>query len=60
VKKKDTLAKIAERFDIPVSQLKKLNKLKGNSVHAGQVLKLSRADSDDPREEKRESGKKKG
>ncbi|MEN6374481.1 MAG: LysM peptidoglycan-binding domain-containing protein [Smithella sp.] len=60
VKKKDTLAKIAERFDIPVTQLKKINKLKGNSVQAGQVLKLSKADTGDAPEEKREAGKKKG
>jgi membrane-bound lytic murein transglycosylase D len=60
VKKKDTLAKIAERFDVPVSKLKKLNKLKGNTVQAGQVLKISRADTGDPAEEKRDSGKKKG
>lgn len=60
VKKKDTLAKIAERFDIPVTQLKKINKLKGNSVQAGQVLKLSKADTVDTTEEKRDAGKKKG
>ncbi len=38
-KKGDTLAKIADRLDVDVSQLKRLNHVKGNSVRAGQVFR---------------------
>jgi membrane-bound lytic murein transglycosylase D len=58
VKRKDTLAKIAQRFDIPVAQIKKMNKLKGNSVQTGQVLKLSKTDAGDATEEKRNGSRK--
>jgi murein DD-endopeptidase MepM/ murein hydrolase activator NlpD len=37
-KKGDTLAKVAARLDTDVSQLKRLNHVKGNSVRAGQVF----------------------
>jgi murein DD-endopeptidase MepM/ murein hydrolase activator NlpD len=37
-KKGDTLAKVAERLDVDVSQLKRLNHVRGNSVRAGQVF----------------------
>jgi murein DD-endopeptidase MepM/ murein hydrolase activator NlpD len=33
----DTLAKIADRLDTDVSELKRLNHVKGSAVHAGQV-----------------------
>ncbi|HXA40640.1 MAG TPA: LysM peptidoglycan-binding domain-containing protein [Phenylobacterium sp.] len=38
VKKGETLAKVADRLDTDVSVLKRLNHLKGNAVHAGQIL----------------------
>jgi murein DD-endopeptidase MepM/ murein hydrolase activator NlpD len=38
-KKRDTLAKVAGRLDVDVSQLKRLNHVKGNSVRAGQVFR---------------------
>jgi murein DD-endopeptidase MepM/ murein hydrolase activator NlpD len=38
-KKGDTLAKVADRLDVDVSQLKRLNHVKGNSVRAGQVFR---------------------
>jgi murein DD-endopeptidase MepM/ murein hydrolase activator NlpD len=38
VKKGDTIAKAADQLDTDVSVLKRLNHLKGNAVHAGQVL----------------------
>ena len=37
-KKGDTLAKVADRLDVDVAQLKRINHLKGNSVRAGQVF----------------------
>ena len=39
VKGGDTIAKVADRLDTDVGTLKRLNHLKGNSVHAGQVLR---------------------
>ncbi|MBS0363037.1 MAG: LysM peptidoglycan-binding domain-containing protein [Proteobacteria bacterium] len=39
VKSGDTIAKVADRLDTDVATLKRLNHLKGNSVHAGQVLR---------------------
>lgn len=41
VKKGDTLASIAEKFGITVSQLKKWNNLKSDKITVGQVLKVS-------------------
>jgi murein DD-endopeptidase MepM/ murein hydrolase activator NlpD len=38
-KKGDTLAKIAGRLDTSVAELKRLNHVKGSSVHAGQVYR---------------------
>jgi murein DD-endopeptidase MepM/ murein hydrolase activator NlpD len=38
-KKGDTLASIAARLDVDVSQLKRLNHVKGKSVRAGQVFR---------------------
>jgi murein DD-endopeptidase MepM/ murein hydrolase activator NlpD len=38
-KKGDTLAKIADRLDTDVSQLKRLNHVKGSAVHVGQVYR---------------------
>ncbi|THD70340.1 LysM peptidoglycan-binding domain-containing protein [Phenylobacterium sp.] len=38
VRKGDTIAKVADRLDTDVAALKRLNHLKGNAVHAGQVL----------------------
>lgn len=38
VKAGDTIAKVADRLDTDVGTLKRLNHLKGNAVHAGQLL----------------------
>jgi membrane-bound lytic murein transglycosylase D len=54
VKKGDTLSNIAKRFDLTVAQLRKANNIKGNSLKRGQVLKLSKADTDNLPEEKRD------
>jgi len=40
VRKGDTLNKIADRYNISVDTLKKINGLKGNSVRAGQKIKI--------------------
>lgn len=60
VKKGDTLLNVAKRFDIPVAQLKKLNKLKSNSIRVGQTLKLTKADSEGVSEEKCDVNKTQG
>ena len=60
VKKGDTLLNIAKRFDIPVAQLKKMNNLKNNSIRKGQVLKVTKTDTDNVSEEKRDVSKKRG
>jgi murein DD-endopeptidase MepM/ murein hydrolase activator NlpD len=39
VKKGDNLQKIADQLGVEVAELKKLNKIKGTSIRAGQVLK---------------------
>ncbi|HEY3950618.1 LysM peptidoglycan-binding domain-containing protein [Phenylobacterium sp.] len=39
VRSGDTIAKVADRLDTDVGTLKRLNHLKGNAVHAGQVLR---------------------
>ena len=41
VKRGDTLGKIAEKFKVKISDLKKWNNLKSNKIIAGSVLKLS-------------------
>lgn len=38
VKKGDTIGTIADKFDVSVSELKKVNKIKGNTVKKGQKL----------------------
>jgi murein DD-endopeptidase MepM/ murein hydrolase activator NlpD len=38
-RKGDTLAKIADRLDTDVSELKRLNHVKGSAVHAGQIYR---------------------
>lgn len=40
VKKGDTLASLAKRFDVSVQDLKKMNKLSGSSLKAGTTLKV--------------------
>jgi membrane-bound lytic murein transglycosylase D len=42
VKKGDNLGKIAGKYHVTVSQLKKWNNLKGTTIRAGQRLKISR------------------
>jgi membrane-bound lytic murein transglycosylase D len=41
VKKGDTLSSVADKFDITIKQLKAWNKIKGDKIEIGQVLKVS-------------------
>lgn len=43
VKKKDTLASIADRYNLSVAEIKQMNHLKSNKVKTGQVLRVSKA-----------------
>lgn len=45
VKKGDTLAKVADKLGVEVADLKKTNKLKGNNIDVGQVLKAPGSES---------------
>lgn len=47
VQKGDTLYKIANRYGISVSEIKRLNNLTSDTLQIGQVLKLSESSSDD-------------
>lgn len=40
VKKGDSLFTIAQRFNVSVSRIKEVNKLKGNAIQSGRVLKI--------------------
>ncbi len=41
VKKGDTLGKIAKKFNVPLSTLKKINHIRGHIIKVGQVLKIN-------------------
>lgn len=41
VRRGDTLFSIANKFNVPVSELKKWNKLRGTSLQAGKLLKIN-------------------
>lgn len=40
VKRGDSLGKIAQKYNISVSELKRLNRIKGNTIQQGKVLKI--------------------
>lgn len=42
VKKGDTLSSLARRFETTISEIKKMNSIKGNTLKIGQVLKFNR------------------
>lgn len=52
VKKGDTLASIAERFNVPVSEIKEMNRLKKNTLKTGQVIRLAKNGNDSPVKQK--------
>jgi membrane-bound lytic murein transglycosylase D len=47
VKKGDSLLSIANKFNVPVAKLKKINNLKTNSIQTGRTLKISFDDAGD-------------
>ena len=60
VKKKDTLASIADRYNLSVAEIKQMNHLKSNKVKTGQVLRVSKAAAvDDDADAPKAAGKKK-
>lgn len=48
VKRGDTVSSISRRFKIAPGELRELNGIKGNTIHAGQKLKVRRASSPPP------------
>ena len=45
VKPKDTLGRLAEKYQIPISMIKELNYITGNSLEKGIYLRLPNADN---------------
>lgn len=54
----DSLLGISKRFNVPVSRIKELNKLKSDSIQAGKKLKISCAEAGETRVEQNEKGEK--
>lgn len=50
VQPKDTLYSLSKKYDVPIEQLRKLNGIKGNIIHTGQVLKIKEEDKSAPSE----------
>tara|TARA_R110002072_G_scaffold25932_10_gene86402 strand:+ start:14317 stop:15468 length:1152 start_codon:yes stop_codon:yes gene_type:complete len=50
IKPGDTLSQIAEKFDTPVSMLRKMNGLRGNLIRAGDTLKIAGGGPEDSSE----------
>jgi len=46
VKKGDTLASIAERYNVSIADIKEMNHLKNNTVKVGQIVRLTKNGSD--------------
>ncbi|MCB5246189.1 MAG: LysM peptidoglycan-binding domain-containing protein, partial [Candidatus Cloacimonetes bacterium] len=44
VQPKDTLYSLSKKYDVSIEQLRKLNGIKGNIIHTGQVLKIKEED----------------
>lgn len=59
VKKKDTLASIADRYNLSVAEIKQMNRLKSNTVKPGQVLRIAKSTDDDADTSKKSSATKK-
>jgi len=45
VRKGDSLGKIAAKYNVTISSIKSLNKLKNNNIYAGQILKINSSKS---------------
>lgn len=40
VQPKDTLYSLSKKYEVPIEQIRKLNNIKGNIIHEGQILKI--------------------
>ncbi|NPU83076.1 MAG: LysM peptidoglycan-binding domain-containing protein [Syntrophaceae bacterium] len=64
VKKGDTLSELAERFNTTPAQLSRLNRVKGNKLFTGQLLKIpsqrNEETSEDTADQKAQKNRKKG
>ncbi|HUX92679.1 MAG TPA: LysM peptidoglycan-binding domain-containing protein [Ignavibacteriaceae bacterium] len=45
IRKGDTIGRIAEKYHVPVKNLKKMNGIKGNDITAGETLKIAKVSS---------------
>jgi LysM repeat protein len=60
VKKGDSLSSLAQRFNTTSSEIKRINRIKGNSVQTGRIIKIvGQADSSEAEPERSESTEKK-
>ena len=60
VKKGDSLSSLAQRFNTTSSEIKRINRIKGNSVQTGRIIKIvGQADSSEAEPESSESTEKK-
>lgn len=57
VQKGDTLASLARKYDISISEIKKANRLVDDKLKLGQTLRIEKVKSDPPRERKKEGRK---
>ncbi len=58
IKRGDTIGKIAEKYHVPVANLKKLNGIKGSEIAAGETLKIAKPLSKKEIAYRRETSKK--
>jgi membrane-bound lytic murein transglycosylase D len=57
VQKGDTLASVARKYDITISEIKKLNHLEGDKLKTGQTLRIEKSKAEPVREAKKEGRK---
>ena len=55
MKKGDTLASLARKYDISSSEIKKVNHLESDKLKIGQTLRIEKGDVEPNREQKKES-----
>ncbi len=54
VKKGDTLASLAKRYDVSSADIRKANQLESDRLKIGQTLRIEKGDAEAPREEQKE------
>lgn len=57
VQKGDTLASLARKYDISISEIKKTNHMAGDKLRLGQTMRIEKAKSDPPRNPKKDGRK---